>query len=145
MNAARRTSTIPCIFTLVLGIVLIMTGCNYLNISREDDVLSGGVLNHGGKDLSTYNSAVIKGTVIDSDRGKNPTLLVAYSPADKDAEFVDYVFLDKAKPFMLYLPAGHYYLYAVEDLDMDGIYRDSEVTGVYGSRQSPQEIVVREG
>lgn len=145
MNSQRHRSkyawNLAFIFLLVLGV----SGCGYLSIPREDDIQERPVLYKGAENVPVYNSAVIKGTVISSDEFKAATILAAYPLPPGSATFTDYILLDRSKPFTFYLPEGRYHLYTVTDFDNDGIYKDDEISGTYGSPASPQEISLREG
>lgn len=138
---ARHLRTITLILFLTAGI----NGCGYLTISRSDNVMGKPALSKGNESIPIYNSAVIKGTVVRSDDIKRPTLLIAYNLSSGSGAIADYVLLDNTQSFMLYLPEGRYHLYTVTDFNNDGIYKDSEITGVYGSPSAPAEIALVEG
>lgn len=132
-------------FVATFAAALAIGGCNYLSITPQDNIQEAPVLFSGKENAPVYNSSVIKGTVIGQEKSKGPTLLVAYTHSAEGAPFADYILLDKSRTFMLYLPAGCYQLYTFTDRNNDGVYKETEVSGVYGSPGSPKEIVLEEG
>jgi len=141
MNIMKSLGKISFTCLLIFGI----GGCAYFSIPREDDIQERPIFYKGSEKAPVYNSAVIKGTVITTDKFKTATILAAYPLLPESAAFTDYILLEGTKPFMLYLPEGRYYLYTVTDFDNDGIYKDTEVSGVYGFPPEPREISLHEG
>jgi pimeloyl-ACP methyl ester carboxylesterase len=127
------------IFCLMPGII----SCKYLSISHKDDIIE--YKSKGSEDISSYNSAVVKGKIISSDDLKNSTLLVAHSLSAESDSFTEYVILNGTSSFMLYLPEGRYHLYTITDFNNDGTYKENEVSGYYGFPLAPQEISLRKG
>jgi pimeloyl-ACP methyl ester carboxylesterase len=120
-----------------------ITGCRYLSISHEDDIIEMPSLYKGKERLLTYHCAVIKGKIVSSDKLKNPTLLIVYPLSAADRPLTDYIVLKSTSSFTLYLSEGRYRLYTITDFNNDGIYRENEVSGVYGPPSSPKEISLR--
>jgi pimeloyl-ACP methyl ester carboxylesterase len=122
-----------------------IVSCGYWSISSKDNIMETPVLYKGNEKIAVYNSAVVKGNLVGLDELKNPTLLIAYPLSSKGSLFTDYVILNSTGPFMLYLPEGRYYLYTITDFNNDGLYKENEVSGVYGFPAFPKEISLRKG
>ena len=134
-------------WTLTFLILPGIAGCSYLSIPAKDDVVSGASILKRKNSSPVYNSAVIKGSVIAADNGKDatPTLVIAHRLADGNKIFTEYATTNSRGAFMLYLPEGRYHLYTVTDYNQNGIYERDEVSGLYGQELVPKEIAVLEG
>ena len=138
-------------FRWMLAAALIMmtaalTGCRYLSIPAQDNVVPALLPSKGEKATPAHNSAVIKGRVTGPGWRGNSTLIVACSSTDKKNECAEYVATGlNQDTFMLYLPEGRYRLFAVTDYNHNGKYEKNEASGVYGSGSRALEIAVREG
>ncbi|MBN2160413.1 MAG: alpha/beta hydrolase [Spirochaetes bacterium] len=110
--------------------------CGYLSMSRRDDV-------RANRDRDAYNSSVLMGSVAG---GTGPCLVLAYPVSRPDAKPDDHVVMDRPGPFMLYVPAGTYRIYAFADYNRDGWFDAGEVFGLYaaGSGEA-SEVTVAEG
>ena len=126
--------------SLCLLALIMISGCRYLSIAPEDDTVS---LLKGKERLLTYNCAVVKGRMESHDVVKSPSLLVAYPLAGEEGSLPDYIVLNSAGPFMLYLSEGSYHLYAITDFNNDGVYTEKEVSGYFGFPSAPREISLR--
>jgi hypothetical protein len=119
--------------------------CGYWSISSKDNIMESPVLYKGNEKIAVYNSVIIKGNLVGLDELKNTTLLIAYPLSSEGNLFTDYVILNSTGPFTLYLPEGRYRLYTITDFNNDGIYKENEVSGVYGFPAFPKEISLRKG
>jgi pimeloyl-ACP methyl ester carboxylesterase len=133
------------LLALVFCLVPFISNCAYLNITNKDDIIGIPTLNKGSQTITSYNSAVIKGKIISTDELKNPVLLIAYPLSPENSPSTDYLILNSSSSFMLYLPEGSYHLYAISDINNDGIFTEGEVSGVYGLPQSPQKVSLSRG
>jgi len=132
---------------LVLAILLALSGCSYIGIEKRDNADLKDVRTGTGEDArSEYNSAVVMGTLRNTDAARYPAAVVAYAMSSSGGEVADFAILDGTGSFMLYLPAGRYRLYAARDFNGDGSFSASEICGVYGDTpDAPKEIVLHEG
>lgn len=135
----RRRVAILCMLLCAAG-----TGaCGYLSMSARDDV-RGGPNSAGSATREAYNSAVLMGSV---EGGQGPCLVLACPVSGAKASAEDYVVLERPGPFMLYVPAGTYRIYAFADYDGDGFFDAKEAAGVYsgGGSEAPPDVAVGEG
>src|SRR4030042_5911176 len=79
-----------------------ITGCRYLSINHEDDIIEMPSLYKGKERPLAYNCAVIKGKIVSSDELKNPTLLIAYSLSAAEKPLTDSMVLKSTSFFSLY-------------------------------------------
>ena len=132
-------------FFLIILLLAGMTGCRYLSIPAKDDAVTGKKLFNRENDATVYNSAVIKGRINGPNRSRESTLIIAYRPGNRNREFTEYAIANPRGEFVLYLPQGRYQLFAVTDFNRNGVYEESEASGLYGSADAPEEIGIREG
>ncbi|MFH0974921.1 MAG: alpha/beta hydrolase [Spirochaetota bacterium] len=95
------------------------------------------------KDYPENNTSVIMGSINLKELKEQPVVILAYSvnPVTEEKKYItSYVILNHTTNFMLYLPEGVYYLYAITDSNNDYIFDGNEITGVYGR---PDKIVLK--
>jgi pimeloyl-ACP methyl ester carboxylesterase len=124
--------------------VLPLITCGYFSIIKSDDVQ----VSRKGADsakLPEYNSSVIMGAV--SGGGSHAVMIMAYTATGTKKNPDDYIILDRPGPYMIYVPAGRYRLYAFSDYDNNGFFDQSEAAGAYraGETPGPAEVTVAEG
>jgi pimeloyl-ACP methyl ester carboxylesterase len=94
------------------------------------------------EDHMRTNACVIMGKVLVHGADEHHIAVVAfnaYLPRERPA---DQIILNEAGPYMLYLPKGEYFLFALEDDNRNGVYEQNEYAGYYGS---PTVIKIKEG
>ena len=123
---------------------LCAAGCNYLSIPARDDIIKRPGTGELPGAQSAYNSAVIKGNVLPSDKAQNATAVMAWRTDPGSQGFSEQVIVNAPGGFMLYLPEGRYHLYAFTDYNQNGLFEPEEVSGVFRSKTMPGEIVIRE-
>lgn len=121
-----------------------VSGCRYLSIPAQDDVIKGPSPAREADEAVAYNSAVIKGKINGPQPRKTSTLIIAYRPGKRSKSYTEYAITNPNGDFMLYLPQGRYQLFAVTDYNSNGIYETGEASGAYGSAEAPEEISIRE-
>jgi len=120
-----------------------MNSCAYLDIqSRDNFRKEGSTRDKGDKETSVYNSCVIMGEVVCKNEEDYPVSVIAYPLSFTDKILVDYIILDRAGSFMIYVPEGRYIIYAVCDIDNDSVFETDEVSGIY---KEGKEIFVKNG
>ena len=127
------------------GALLWMQGCNYMSIPAHDNIITKPAPSGSANAQAAYNSAVIKGSILSADKAKDSTLVMAWRTGPGHNGISEHIVVNDRGLFMLYLPEGRYHLYALTDYNHNGVFEQYEVSGVYGSASSPEEIVVREG
>ncbi len=145
MNRQPNRTRYLFIFLSLTLMTACMMSCRYLSIPAKDDAIVGKADRDAANETTVYNSAVIKGKVNGPNQGGNSTLVIAYRPGDKNHEYTEYAITNRNGDFMLYLPQGRYRLFAVTDYNHNGVYENSEASGLYGSGDTPEEISIREG
>jgi triacylglycerol esterase/lipase EstA (alpha/beta hydrolase family) len=122
-------------FYCLLNIFFIFVSCSFLSIDDKDSMRVKNSTLIDARDYPENNTSIIIGTVNSADVIEQP-IVVAVCSVDlvKDAKnrLVSYVILNHTKEFMIYLPEGDYFLYAIIDLNNNYIFEDKEITGVYG-------------
>jgi pimeloyl-ACP methyl ester carboxylesterase len=122
---------------LISIIILLFCACSFLSIDKTDSLrVNKGTL-VDAKNYPEINTAVISGKVnlTQSFEKKQQLILIVaqlISSTDNKKNNYHYVILDHTKEFILYVPEGEYYLYAISDLNNDFIYQDRETIAVYG-------------
>lgn len=125
---------------IILNIIFIFVSlsCSILRMDKSDTLHA-----EKGKlvDIKKYpeiNTSVILGKVELPEsivKNQQPVVIVAYPAEPQSAKKTGtehFVILDRTDEFMLYLPQGDYFLYALFDLNNDYIYEENETIGVYG-------------
>lgn len=126
-----------------LLIVFFFCACGYYNIQQRDNVVSHNPLREEGEIAGAiYNSAILMGEVMSREEYDYPVLVVAYPLSFSSEPIQDYIILDRAGPFMMYVPEGKYLLYAISDFNNDTFFEDTEVSGIYNNGE---EILIRKG
>ncbi len=137
-----RYKTITPTVLLILFLFCI-NSCAYFDIqSRDNFKKEGSAGDSGNKAASVYNSCVIMGKVICKSEEDYPVSVIAYPLSFTNKTLVDYIILDRAGPFMIYVPEGRYVIYAVCDIDNDSVFETDEVSGIY---KDGKEIFVENG
>ncbi len=116
-------------------LICISFSCAFLSIDDTDSMRVKNSTVIDAKDFPENNTAVILGTVNSARSLEQPIVIAVYSAnplKDKNGRFAGYVLLNHTKEFMLYLPEGEYYIYAILDLNNDYIFEDKETVGYYG-------------
>ncbi len=129
----------------LVNIGLLFISCSFFNIDKSDSlrVKSGTLID--AKNYPENNTSVIIGKIKLPDSIENkqqPVVLVAYpvNPVnDTTPPDYHYVVLDRTQEFMIYVPEGEYYLYAIIDSNSDFLYQDKETAGLYGK---PDKITI---
>ncbi len=121
-----------------------MVSCRYLSIPEKDDILVRPVQQTEKNDVPAYNSAIIKGRIISTDKVNASTLIITYRPADGNKAFGEYAVVNGQGAFMLYLSQGRYNIYTITDYNHNGIYENDEISGAYGSPSAAGEISIHE-
>ena len=137
-----KIKTITVAVSLIL-FFLVMHSCVYFDIQSRDNFNKEELTkDKGDTETSIYNSSVIMGEVICKNGEDYPVTVIAYPLSFKNKQLVDYVILDAAGPFMIYVPEGRYVIYTACDIDNDSIFETDEVSGVYNEGE---EIFVENG
>ena len=119
-------------FAIILILVFFMNSCAYFDIqSRDNFTEEDSTRDNGDKKTSLYNSCIIMGEVVCKNEEDYPVSVIAYPLSFTNKILVDYIILDRAGPFMIYVPEGRYVIYAVCDIDNDSIFETEEVSGIY--------------
>ena len=127
----------------LLIIPLVLASCSFLSIDSADSRRVKGSTEIDVREYPEDNTAVIMGSLSSSFSLEQPVVIAVYSVnplKDKTGRLAGHVLLNHTKEFMLYVPEGEYYLYAILDLNNDYIFEEKETAGVYGK---PDRISVR--
>jgi len=136
-----RTGTIQSAVLLIL--FLAVSHCTYVDTrSRDNFAKKNSAMDLENKETSIFNSCVIMGEVVCGEGEDYPVLVIAHPLSFKSKSLTDYVILDGAASYMIYVPEGRYVLYAVCDTDNDSIFEKDEVMGIY---REGKEVVVENG
>ena len=128
---------------MILVSVCLLMACGFIAIQQRDNAVSETpVREEGERDGTVYNSAVIMGEVISRKEYDYPVAVVAYPLSFSSSHLQDYIILDRAGPFMIYVPEGKYRLYVISDSNNDTFFEDREVSGSYNNEE---EIVLYKG
>lgn len=110
-----------------LAAALAAASCGYLSIGPRDNVRSVAADPRGGEP-SAYNSSVLMGRV---EAGPGDIMVVAVPDGGGGGALEHYVVRSGPGPFMIYLPAGRYYLCSFTDANSDGEFRAGELSGAF--------------
>ncbi|MBN2403814.1 MAG: alpha/beta hydrolase [Spirochaetes bacterium] len=116
-------------------IVSAFISCSFLSIDNTDSMRVKHSTVIDAKDYPENNTAVILGSVTSVHALEQPILITVCSAnplKDGKSRFAGHILLNHTKEFMIYLPEGEYFLYAILDLNNDYIFEDKETAGFYG-------------
>jgi pimeloyl-ACP methyl ester carboxylesterase len=118
-----------------LIIISVPVSCAFFNMDDTDSMRVKNSTVIDARDFPENNTAVILGAVNSDSPQEQPIAIAVYSAnplKDQKTRLAGYILLNHTREFMLYLPEGEYYLYAIADLNNDYIFEDQETVGVYG-------------
>ncbi len=119
-----------------------LASCGYFSIGPRDNIRVASAAPGAGGEQPDHNSSVIMGRV---DGGGGAVMVAAYPTEGHGRALEHYVVLSGPGPFMLYLPAGRYHLYAFTDRDFDGYFRAGELSGACKDDAHPGLAVIEIG
>ena len=122
---------------------IVFTSCSFLSIDSSDSVRIKGSTEIDIREYPEDNTSVIIGTLSSSFSLEQPVVIAVYSVnplKNKNSRLAGHVLLNHTKEFMLYVPEGEYYLYAIFDFNNDYLYEEKETAGVYGK---PDKISIK--
>jgi pimeloyl-ACP methyl ester carboxylesterase len=120
-----------------------MWACGFFHIQQRDSAVAENPVREEGETAGTiYNSALIMGEVISREEYDYPVMVVAYPLSFSSDPIQDYIILDHAAPFTMYVPEGKYRLYVISDSNNDTFFEGSEVSGIFNNGE---EILIRKG
>lgn len=137
---AGRSRCAPLVTALAL-VAFLAASCGYLSIGPRDNVRT--VDPGGNGERAAHNSSVLMGRV---EAGVGD-IMVAAVPAGGDGGALEhYVVRSGPGHFMIYLPAGRYYLCSFADEDSDGQFRPDELSGYFRlpGNDEPAAVDVKE-
>jgi pimeloyl-ACP methyl ester carboxylesterase len=114
--------------------------CGYFSISPRDNVRTTAADPGAQGEVAAYNSSVLMGRV-EAEAGAGD-IMVAAVPAGGDGALEHYAIRPGPGAFMIYLPAGGYYLCSFTDADSDGQFRAGELSGAFRRPGSADPAVV---
>ncbi|MBA4366878.1 MAG: hypothetical protein C0403_04490 [Desulfobacterium sp.] len=128
---------------LILLFVFSAWACGFFTIQQRDSAVAESPAREEGEATGTfYNSALLMGEVISKEEYDYPVMVIAYPLSFSSDPIQDYIILDHAGPFMMYVPEGKYRLYAISDSNNDTFFEGSEVSGICNNGE---EILIRKG
>ncbi|MBN2040508.1 MAG: hypothetical protein JW864_10720 [Spirochaetes bacterium] len=126
------------VLLLTICLLFLSASCSIFDFNKSDLFR---VKNGKSVDIKKYpeiNSSVIMGKIDlppAISQNQQAVVISAY-PAKVSGKKKDvsshHSILDRTDEFMLYLPAGDYYLYVFADLNNDFLFKENEVIGTYG-------------
>jgi pimeloyl-ACP methyl ester carboxylesterase len=128
---------------LIILLILFTWSCGFFHIQQRDNAVTESPVREKGENEGVvYNSCILMGEVISKEKYDYPVSVIAYSLSFSNKKNLDYIILDHAGPFMMYVPEGRYLLYAISDFNNDTFFEDTEVSSIY---KDGEEVSVRKG